>query len=132
MRRGSNTNDLSRRAFLTSSLAVAGVAVLPSALHLPGSRRPHRVSSLPDDVTVYRPTYSPVDGLLETFVRAPVTAIGATAVMLWLADGLGMRTSSGSIEVAIDPQTFVHARDRRPGRYFSTAGRRRPVDRYGV
>ena len=43
-------------------------------------------------------------------MRAPVTAIGATAVMLWLADGLGMRTSSGSIEVAIDPQTFVHPR----------------------
>ena len=42
MRRGSNTNDLSRRAFLTSSLAVAGVAVLPSALHLPGSR--HRTA----------------------------------------------------------------------------------------
>jgi hypothetical protein len=108
--------QFSRRRFLGSTLAVAGVATLPLGMDAAGaSMRPRALSRSalpvgPPGSSVVRPTYSPLDGLLETFVRAPVTSITPDVLALTVPAGMGLRTETGPIYVSVVPETFVHAR----------------------
>ncbi len=113
---------MERRQFLQSALAVAGVAATPGLLKgtprvleagSEASRMATLVSTakrLPNGTLGMGPRYSSVDGLLMTFVRGRVASVATNEVLLAVPAGVGLRTTSGTVPINFDAQSFVHAR----------------------
>ena len=110
---GDNVPRLARRRFLALAVGATGSAVTSTRYLGGGSAAAYASSNKGEAIrgpAVSGTVYSSLDGLMASYVRGPVHAVESGQVILEMPGGVGYRTVSGPVAVAVLGSTNVHAR----------------------